>query len=298
MPTLNALRFLVLVALAGSASIGASGCATAAGNVGLVAAGGGITGLNSPANEISQVYYLGIFDPQEQIPASFYRITVRGQASFWSNVRFASGWVPSEVVDSLNNRISVDANGTDDPVKALPAGQKEMTGLPTGRRMVAFGPEGMREAPPNHRLVVVMGASPHYFFQAVDQVLGALAKTKNAGADKALPRQLLEAILKAQSEQSDLALLAEGVKRDLAPATPGQAAPGGAGGPTTGPSVVISGGTTSVTSGTTTITGGATTVSATQPAPAPQPSAIPASQPPATRPDGANPPASPTHPAG
>ena len=39
-----------------------------------------------------------------------------------------------------------------------------------------FGPEGFREAPANHRLVVVMGADPSAFFEAVDQTLGVIAQ--------------------------------------------------------------------------------------------------------------------------
>ena len=57
----------------------------------------------SPSNEIEQVYYIGIFDPQEQLPPQVYRIRVRGQASAFSRTRFASGWVRAEIADSLSD---------------------------------------------------------------------------------------------------------------------------------------------------------------------------------------------------
>src|ERR1700722_5095094 len=71
-----------------------AGCATPAGTVGLI---GGVTAIlgNAPADEIEETYYLGVFDPQEQLPPAVYRVTVHGQASSMSYVRFASGWVPA-----------------------------------------------------------------------------------------------------------------------------------------------------------------------------------------------------------
>jgi hypothetical protein len=41
--------------------------------------------------------------------------------------------------------------------------------------MIQFGPEGFREVPSEHRLVIVMGANPSAFFQAVDKTLGSLS---------------------------------------------------------------------------------------------------------------------------
>lgn len=41
-----------------------------------------VTGFGAamPAHEIEQIYYLGSFDPQEQVPPALYRVRVRGQA--------------------------------------------------------------------------------------------------------------------------------------------------------------------------------------------------------------------------
>src|SRR4051794_16313012 len=77
------------------------GCSTPEQTITLV---GGTTSVlgQSPAQEIQQVYYLGVFDPQEQVPPAVYRITVHGQGSAMSFVRFASGWVPAPLIDSLN----------------------------------------------------------------------------------------------------------------------------------------------------------------------------------------------------
>jgi hypothetical protein len=48
----------------------------------------------TPSTNLEQVYYLGVFDPQEQIPPTLYRVRVRGQASALNFTRYASGWVP------------------------------------------------------------------------------------------------------------------------------------------------------------------------------------------------------------
>lgn len=64
-----------------------------------------------PTQDIEQVYYLGSFDPIEQVPPEFYRVTVRGQASFISRMRFGSGWVRSELIDSLNTRVDFGDQG-------------------------------------------------------------------------------------------------------------------------------------------------------------------------------------------
>jgi hypothetical protein len=94
-------------------------------------------GAQAPANEIQQTYYLGVFDPEEQVEPTVYRVRVHGQASFISFAKFASGWVPAEVADSLSssisfnketNAVTIDENGAKKSFK-------------TGRRMVVFGPE-------------------------------------------------------------------------------------------------------------------------------------------------------------
>lgn len=67
-----------------------------------------VFGAASPGNEIEQTYYLGVFDPLEQVPPSLYRIRVHGQASALSRTRFASGWVPAPLADALDTRFEFD----------------------------------------------------------------------------------------------------------------------------------------------------------------------------------------------
>src|SRR4051794_18990866 len=81
------------------------GCASPAQTVGLTAGivtGSTLAGARSPGHEMQQVYYLGAIDPLEQTPATIYRLTVRAQSSGMSSVRFASGWAPAGLIDSLN----------------------------------------------------------------------------------------------------------------------------------------------------------------------------------------------------
>lgn len=167
---------------------------------------GGVTlatllGGRSPSHEIEQVYYLGVFDPDDQVPPSLYRLTVRGQASFISTLNFASGWVPASMIDSLGTRIQFKEKGTELEFKTGDPGQTAT--LKTGRRLVMFGPEGFREAPADHRLVIVMGSSPEKYFESVEQVLGAVAAAKQeqslTAQDKV--RSIREELLKLADER-------------------------------------------------------------------------------------------------
>ena len=63
-------------------------------------------GARSPGNELEQIYYLGIFDPREQLSPEVYRVRVHGQASLFSGTRFASGWAPASFVDSLGSNFA------------------------------------------------------------------------------------------------------------------------------------------------------------------------------------------------
>lgn len=152
------------------------GCATGRQNVQLGAAAAVALGAQSPSNELEQIYYLGIFDPEDQVPQMMYRVTIRAQASAFNQMRYGSGWVPSWVVDSLNSSINAGldtANEGVDYLKGVPGDTRAQ--LEVGRRLVMFGPDGFREAPKDQRLVIVMGASPEKFFQGVDDALGAVA---------------------------------------------------------------------------------------------------------------------------
>ncbi|MBL0729404.1 hypothetical protein [Piscinibacter sp. HJYY11] len=152
-----------------------------AGAVGLVAAS------MTPNADLEQTYYLGSFDPQGQVPPAVYRIRVRGQSSLLSNVRFASSWVPAEVVDALTGAIEINPKDGRLDVKNDGGG---VTGIANGRGLVMFGPEGFREAPRNHRLVIVMGSSPETVDQAFSSALGTVAKVRagesTVGFDKGI----------------------------------------------------------------------------------------------------------------
>jgi hypothetical protein len=68
-----------------------TGCNSLPQNVALGAVIGTGVGAVIPGHDIEQVYYLGSFDPQEQVPPALYRVRVRGQASIISWMRFGSG---------------------------------------------------------------------------------------------------------------------------------------------------------------------------------------------------------------
>lgn len=174
-----------------------------------VAAGIGVLG-NSPTSEIEQVYYLGVFDPQDQIPPLMYRVRVRGQSGALNQTNFASGWVRSEVIDSLATSIRFEAGdvkiGKDpaDPLQTITA----------GRRLVMFGPEGFREAPKDHRLVIVMGASPEKFFQGVDEALGTVAQAIQGQGAAVLDRSLFTEMLNLRTQKERLIEFSTQIKAD------------------------------------------------------------------------------------
>jgi hypothetical protein len=152
-----------------------------------------------PSTQIQQVYYLGVFDPRDQLPPTIYRVRVRGQASVLASTRFASGWVRAELVDSLSGAVEL-------PGERKAAGTAEAGGAGTGalveridmspyseRRLILFGPEGFREAPRNHRLVIAMGSSPEAFFREVDEALGVVARvTQDSRSGPVIEKALWE----------------------------------------------------------------------------------------------------------
>jgi hypothetical protein len=189
------------------------GCETVEGNVGLGAAGVTLLGARTPANEIEQIYYLGVFDPQEQVPPTVYRVRVHGQASALSGMKFASGWVQASVIDSLGTHI--EFNKDSDQVEIDKGDEKDLASLQTGRRLMLFGPEGFREAPKDHRLVIVMGASPEKFFQAMDTSLGVVSQVMSERRGESINKLLLEAITKVSAERERLDDLAKDVANDM-----------------------------------------------------------------------------------
>jgi len=156
-----------------------------------------------PSSEVEQIYYLGVFDPQEQVPPAMYRVRVHGQASAISGMSFASGWVNAALVDSLGSKIStnmetgkISIEKTDSPDPFQP--------LTTGRQLMMFGPEGFRKAPKDHRLVIVMGSSPEKYFQAIDTALGTVSEVMVEQRGAALSQELFEALYKLKSEHDRL----------------------------------------------------------------------------------------------
>jgi hypothetical protein len=159
----------------------AGGCATPQQTAALAIGGVIAAGARTPSHEIEEVYYLGVFDPEEQVPPTIYRVRVHGQSSLLNQTKFASGWAPAALIDSLGSQVSVDMGANTAPQIAAAANGQEAD-LEVGRRLMLFGPEGFREAPSNQRLVIVLGADPSKFFNAVDQTLGNTASQQGANS--------------------------------------------------------------------------------------------------------------------
>ena len=176
-----------------------TGCNSVPQNVALGAVIGTGVGAIIPGHDIEQVYYLGSFDPQEQVPPALYRVRVRGQASIISWMRFGSGWVPADLIDSLGS--SVEINKKDGKITMTKAGQDELSKLTIGRRLMQFGPEGFREVPKDHRLVIMMGANPEDFFKAMDMALGSISQAKLDQDSQVLNGLLFKALTKVQAEK-------------------------------------------------------------------------------------------------
>ena len=191
-----------------------SGCATTAQDVALGTAIGTGVLARTPTNELEQIYYLGSFDPRGQLPPTIYRVRVHGQASAFSNVKFASGWVPAEVIDSLNRSVNFK-NGD----VTITGGDGNPVSLDLQRRLMQFGPEGFREAPANHRLVIVMGADPSEYFQAIDTALGQISKFDAEQNNNELKMKLLRELVRLHDAELDLTQMGnriENSKKELA----------------------------------------------------------------------------------
>lgn len=192
------IKYLVRFAAVSAIAFALEGCNTVGGKVAGAAAAAIGYSAQSPSAELHQIYYLGIFDPTSQLPEAFYRVTVRGQASALSRVDFQSGWVPAPFVDSLGSTLQIKPAA--DPAEGS-AGEAEVTksasppdrevAFPVGRRLVLFGPEGFRESPKNHRLVILMGQDASAFFDAVDSALGTVAGVESTRNDETLRAALL-----------------------------------------------------------------------------------------------------------
>lgn len=176
--------------------------------VGLLAA------AHLPTTQMQQVYYLGVFDPRDQVPPMIYRVRIQGQSSLLNRTNYASGWVHASVLDSL----SPDSThaGTLKELAGKVKPDDEKSGL-AGRRLVMFGPEGFRDAPKDHRLVVVMGSDPSAFFNSVDRALGVVAEaTQGVAAPAELARLLLTEQALMRDEDKKLAALLKAVAASTA----------------------------------------------------------------------------------
>lgn len=205
-----------LPALLLAGSLALAGCGDATQNIIAGVVGATVVGGYTPSNELEQTYYVGVFDPQEQLPPQMYRLRVHGQASFISTTRFASGWVPAPLVDSLSSNISLDTKKGE--ISFSQANDNEISALKTGRRLMMFGPEGFREAPANHRLVIVMGSSPEAFFSAIDQTLSKVSEVTDQQRNAGLSRELFEVLARVSRERARLSDLKSDVAVDKAQA--------------------------------------------------------------------------------
>ena len=164
----------------------------------------------APINEIEQTYYLGVFDPRGQLPPQVYRIRVHGQSSFGAG-KFASGWVPAQVIDTLSTS-ALSSSGSSD----LGFGSETGSTFLKGRKLVAFGPEGFREVPESHRLVMVMGNNSDKFFNAVSEALGSISTTTIQKRAITLNSEIFKELTELLREKQRM----EDFKDDLAGDTP------------------------------------------------------------------------------
>ncbi len=103
------------------------------------------------------------------------------------------------MIDSLGS--SVEISKKDGKIVMTRAEGDQLSRLTIGRRLMQFGPEGFREVPKDHRLVILMGSDPEDFFKAMDEALGAVSQAKIDQDSRALNKLLFEAITKARAEK-------------------------------------------------------------------------------------------------
>ncbi len=134
-----------------------------------------------------------------------------------NRTRFASGWVRAELIDSLNSRVAFDAEKDD---VSMSGGEAKVSELGSGRRMVIFGPEGFREAPRNHRLVIVMGGDPSAFFAAMDEVLGTVARVQVERAESAAGKEVVTRLEKLRQNKDRVQSVLDDLNDDLTASKP------------------------------------------------------------------------------
>ena len=161
----------------------------------------------TPSADVEQTYYLGSFDPRDQLQPAIYRIRVRGQSSILNRTRFASSWVPAEVVDALTGSVQINTEKNNSGDVTLKRNDPDGVHLESGRKLVMFGPEGFRPAPKNHRLVVILGSNPEDVESAFASALGTVAKVRFGRSGAALDRDLFSMLLDLGQEREQLKAL-------------------------------------------------------------------------------------------
>ena len=179
-----------------------SGCDTIAHRNQAILATGVVAASLTPSFDLEQTYYLGSFDPAGQLPPTLYRIRVRGQSSMLNNTKFASSWVPAEVVDALTGSAKLDVKSGN--VKIERDADSNFNINDSGRRLMQFGPEGFRSAPKGHRLVILMGSSPEKVEQAFSTALGTVALAANGASGSTVDRDALKALLDMGRDKAQL----------------------------------------------------------------------------------------------
>lgn len=179
------------------------GCATnwqtASLAVGAVTAVGG----QAPTHEVEQIYYLGIYDPEEQLPQQIYRVKVHGQSSLLSNVRFSSGWVPAKLVDTLDVSLNFDQERNRLTLQPS-SNHADIAALQSGKKHVLFGPEGHRVAPKDHRLVIVMASSAEKYFDTITDTLDQVSKFQTQTDNSRVVRELMLELSRRSLEREKL----------------------------------------------------------------------------------------------
>lgn len=132
-----------------------------------------------------------------------YRVRVHGQASFMSQTRFSSGWVNARLIDSLGSNVQLDQGTGKLTIEQMTEFKKDP--LKTGRRLMLFGPEGFREAPAGHRLVIVMGSTPEKWFEAMDQALQTIGEAISDWWPPDTNSEIVEMLNLAAAERAKLA---------------------------------------------------------------------------------------------
>ncbi len=180
------LRRACLAALAATLALIATGCAS---------------------TRFHEYYYTGIYDPESQLPQEVYRYRITGYASAVSSMKFASGWLPKELVDPLGELPTAPGAPLGDAPKTPADGKcpknvpevvckatKPSATFESLRPLYLFGPEGFRPAPQDHRLCVVLSHDPEQFFRLANQF---------AGGPQDKPASATGTALKLAKEQRD-----------------------------------------------------------------------------------------------